>query len=229
MSEHIVTAFTDDLEHISAELMRMGGLVEAMMADACTAISNADGELAKDVVARDDAVDDLQADIERQIVRVLALRQPMARDLRDVISALKIASDLERVGDLSENIARRAKRLDGDDAPVVMKGILRMGRAVATQLRDVLDAYSAGDAEAAMRVWEGDDEIDQHYNSIFREMLTYMMEDPRLIGLSTTLLFIAKNLERIGDHCTNIAEVVHYLVTGEYPAPAPDEDVVEQS
>ena len=224
MSEHIVTAFTDDLEQISAELMRMGGLVESMMADACVAIKSADTDLAKTVIARDDEVDALQADIERQIVRVLALRQPMARDLRDVISALKIAGDLERVGDLSENIARRAKRLGGEEAPKLMKGLLRMGRAVATQLRAVLDAYTAGDAEAAIQVCRGDDDIDQHYISVFREMLTYMMEDPRLIGTGTTLLLIAKNLERIGDHCTNIAEVVHFLVTGEYPPPMNDEE-----
>ncbi len=214
MSDHIVSAFSDELERLSADLLRMGGIVESMITDACRAIVIQDLTLASETAQRDLLVDDMEADIERRIIRLLALRQPMAADLRAVIAALKVSSNLERIGDLSKNISRRASELTGGDVEGALKGIERMGKAVRGQLNDVLDAFSNADAEAALRVWQGDEDIDQHYNSLFREVLTYMMEDPRMISSGAHMMFIAKNLERVGDHCTNIAEIVHYKVTG---------------
>lgn len=218
MSSHIVSAFSEELEQLSADLLRMGGIAETMISDSCRAVVTGNVALANEVAARDDDVDEIEADCERRIVRLLALRQPMATDLRAVVAALKVSSDLERVGDLSKNIAKRVSALDGQDVPSAMKGIERMGQAACQQLHAVLDAYSQNDADLALRVWAGDEDIDQHYNSLFREVLTYMMEDPRMISVGAHLMFIAKNLERIGDHCTNIAEIVHYQVTGTYLA-----------
>lgn len=215
MSHHIVSAFSEDLERLSADILRMGGLAESMIVDACRAVSTGDRALAIQTVERDEDVDQMEVDVERRIVRLLALRHPMAGDLRLVVAALKVSSDLERIGDLSKNIAKRTPELDGNDMGSSLKGIQRMGRAVCAQLHAVLDAYSDGDAAAALRVWTSDEDIDQHYNSLFREVVTYMMEDPRRIGSGAHMMFIAKNLERIGDHCTNIAEVVHYQVTGD--------------
>jgi phosphate transport system protein len=150
-------------------------------------------------------------------VRLIALRQPVATDLREAISAIKISTDLERIGDLAKNIAKRAIVLqDFDGSAKLIQGISRMGHLAQTQLKHVLDAYSNREASVAMEVWREDEEIDAMYNSVFRELLTYMMEDPRTIGISTHLLFVAKNIERIGDHATNIAETVSYLVTGEW-------------
>lgn len=216
MNDHIVTAFSGELEMLSADILRMGGLVEAMIMDACNGVARGDTELAASVVARDLEVDRLEADIERRIAEILALRQPLARDLREVLAALKISNELERVGDLSKNIAKRADALSDVNAATVLKGVPRMGRAVSVQLADVLDAYRNRDAAAAVQVWEGDEEIDQLYNSYFREVLTYMIEDPRTIGSGAHILFMAKNLERIGDHATNIAELVYFFVTGDY-------------
>lgn len=216
MNEHIVSAFSGELEKLSADILRMGGLVETMTMDACDSVAIGDVSKAEAVVLRDQDVDVLEADIERSIAQILALRQPMARDLREVLAALKISNELERVGDLSKNIAKRANSLSPMDTSGVLKGIPRMGRAVTTQLAAVLDAYRNRDAEAAVEVWNGDEEIDQHYNSYFREVLTYMMEDPRTISSGTHILFMAKNLERIGDHATNIAELVFFFVTGDY-------------
>ncbi len=218
MTDHIVSAFSEELEQLSADLLRMGGIAESMISDACVSLVSGDLQLAGETVERDGLVDDMEADIERRIVRLLALRQPMAADLRSVIAALKVSSELERVGDLSKNIARRAGEVSGSDVGGTLKGIGRMARAVSAQLRDVLDAYSEANAAMALKVWNGDEDIDQHYNSLFREVLTYMMEDPRMISAGAHLMFIAKNLERVGDHCTNIAEIVHYQVTGEYLA-----------
>ena len=215
---HIVSAFSEELEHLSADLLRMGGIAETMITDACRAVMNSDVLLAEETAARDDEVDEIEADAERRIVRLLALRQPMATDLRSVVAALKVSSELERVGDLSKNIAKRVPALTAGDPGGVLKGIERMGQAVCVQLHSVLDAYSGADANLALSVWAGDEDIDQHYNSLFREVLTYMTEDPRMISAGAHLMFIAKNLERIGDHCTNIAEIVHYQVTGDYLA-----------
>jgi phosphate transport system protein len=196
----------------------MGGLTEAQLANAIESVSRRDSELAQRTVEQDRRIDTLEHEVEARAIRVIALRQPMATDLREVISAIKISTDLERIGDLAKNIAKRALVIQGDfETPVrLIQGIARMGRLAQGQLKSVLDACSNRDAQAAMEVWRGDEEIDEMYNSVFRELLTYMMEDPRTIGVCTHLLFIAKNIERIGDHATNIAETVSYVVTGEY-------------
>ena len=213
--DHTVRAFSQDLEQMTGDLARMGGLAEDLLTDALRAIVDQDASLADTVVARDVQIDDLQVEVEKKIHRLLALRQPLANDLRQTIAALKIAADLERTGDLAKNIAKRTKILDGMHVPAALNGVSRMGRVVIAQLKRVLDAYAAMDHEAAVQVWERDEEVDEHYTSLFREVLTYMMEDPRTITGCTHLLFVAKNLERIGDHCTNIAEEIHFLVTGD--------------
>ena len=215
MTEHTVRSFSQDLEELSGDIARMGGLAEDMLSDAIQAISTRDLALADTVVARDPQVDNLQVEVEKKILRLLALRQPLARDLRQTISALKIAAELERVGDLAKNIAKRAKVLDSVEPAAALKGVARMGRLVTAQLKRVLDAYSALEPDAANKVWTRDEEVDEHYQSLFREVVTYMIEDPRTISACAHLLFVAKNLERIGDHCTNIAEEIHFLVTGE--------------
>jgi phosphate transport system protein len=215
MTEHTVRSFSQDLEELSGDLARMGGLAEDMLSDAIQAISTRDLALADTVVARDPQVDALQLEAEKKILRLLALRQPLARDLRQTISALKIAAELERVADLAKNIAKRAKVLDTIEPVAALKGVARMGKLVSAQLKRVLDAYSALEPDAANKVWTRDEEVDEHYQSLFREVVTYMIEDPRTISACAHLLFVAKNLERIGDHCTNIAEEIHFLVTGE--------------
>ncbi|MEL7480368.1 MAG: phosphate signaling complex protein PhoU [Pseudomonadota bacterium] len=216
MTEHIVSAYTDELEALSADILRMGGLAEAMTGDACEATVKSDDTLATMVVARDADVDALEADIERRIIEIIARRQPLARDLREVLSALKIANELERVGDLAKNIAKRAGVLEGFARRDVLKGIDRMGRAVTAQLSGVLDAFRNRDPARATKFWISDEDVDQLYNSYFREVLTYMIEDPRTIGDCAHILFMAKNLERIGDHATNIAEMIYFSVTGDY-------------
>lgn len=216
MNDHIVTSYSGDLETLSADILRMGGLVESMIMEACNAVAIGDLETARKTVIRDKDVDILEASIERRIATILALRQPMAQDLREVLAALKIANDLERVGDLSKNIAKRAETVSATGARTVLRGVQRMGQAVTVQLAGVLDSYRNKDADGALRVWQNDEEIDQLYNSYFREVLTYMIEDPRTIGAGAHILFMAKNLERIGDHATNIAELVYFFVTGNY-------------
>jgi len=168
------------------------------------------------VVAMDDRLDDLQRKIEERAILTIAKRQPMAVDLREVISAIRIASDIERIGDMAKNIGKRTLAVSGQFEPQkVVLGVNRMSDLVQAQLKDVLDAYTQGNVEAALDVWERDEATDALYTSLFRELLTYMMEDPRNISFCTHLLFCAKNVERIGDHTTNIAETVHYLVRGE--------------
>jgi len=215
MTEHTVRSFSADLEELAGDLARMGGLAEDVLSDALEAITSRNLELADSVVARDRQIDALQAEIEKKILRLLALRQPLARDLRQTISALKIAYELERIGDLAKNIAKRARALDQVDLSPPIRAVGRMGKLVLAQLKRVLDAYSAQASDAASLVRTRDEEVDEHYTSLFRELLTYMMEDPRMLTACTHLLFVAKNLERIGDHCTNIAEEVHFFVTGE--------------
>ncbi|RIJ23582.1 phosphate transport system regulatory protein PhoU [Henriciella barbarensis] len=215
MPDHIVTAFTDELEHLSANLLRMGGLAESMIMDASRAVATFDLELARDVIKRDRSIDELEVEAERAIIRLIALRHPMAGDLRAVLGAMKLAGDIERIGDLCKNIAKRCLELNGDENRAAVKGIERMSRAVSHQLQMALDCYLRQDIEAAKTVLDMDDDIDDHYTSLFRETLTYMMEDPRQIGSNTHLIFMAKNLERIGDHATNIAKAVYYMVTGE--------------
>jgi phosphate transport system protein len=220
LTDHTVKSFQEELDGIAASIAQMGGLTEAQLAGAIESVSRRDTQLAERTVQEDRRVDVLEQEIEARAVRVIALRQPMASDLREAISAIKISSDLERIGDLAKNIAKRALVIQGDfETPVrLIQGIARMGRLAQGQLKSVLDAFSNRDAQIAMEVWRGDEEIDEMYNSVFRELLTYMMEDPRTIGVCTHLLFIAKNIERIGDHATNIAETVSYVVTGEYVA-----------
>lgn len=215
MQEHIVTSFEEALGSINESLARMGGLAEKQLADSIEAITRRDRALAEQTVASDKQIDALEVDIEAQALRLIALRQPMAIDLRETVSAIKISSDLERIGDLAKNISKRALAVDQASPGRAMQGLERMGRQVLNQLKEVLDAYAQRDNERAMVVWRRDEEIDEMYNSLFRELLTYMMEDPRTISLCTHLLFVAKNLERIGDHSTNIAETIQFLVTGE--------------
>jgi phosphate transport system protein len=214
MTEHTVKAFTEALETLSATVAQMGGLAEAQLADAVEAIAKRDTKLAEGAVGGDKRIDEMQADIEDRALKLLALRQPMAVDLRETLAAIKIASELERIGDLAKNIAKRAIVLNREPPIRLAQSLARMGRQSLSQLKLVLDAYSDRDAEGAEAVWRQDGDIDEMYNSLFRELLTYMMEDPRTIGLCTHLLFIAKNIERSGDHATNIAEVVYHMVTG---------------
>ncbi|MFN3608868.1 MAG: phosphate signaling complex protein PhoU [Hyphomonas sp.] len=216
MSDHIVSAYSDELDKLSSDIMRMGGIVETMIADSCRALSTNDPVLAKEVIARDPQVDVIEAEVEKQIVSLIARRQPMGHDLRMILSALKTSNELERIGDLSKNIAKRALRLDDYVSAEMRNAILRMSRPVGRQLNEVLDAYASSNSALAKNVWSSDDDIDQHYNAVFREMITYLIEDPRRISAGAHMLFVAKNLERIGDHCTNIAEFVYYQAVGEY-------------
>lgn len=214
MADHTVRSFTEQLEALSSTVAQMGGFCEAQLADAIDAISKRDTAAAESAISADQRVDLLQSEIETLALKLLALRQPMAVDLRETLGAIKCASELERIGDMSKNIAKRAIVLNREPPLRVTQGLARMARQALSQLKMVLDAYSDRDPAAAQTVWHQDGEIDEIYNSLFRELLTYMMEDPRTIGLCTHLLFVAKNLERIGDHATNIAEVIYHMVTG---------------
>ncbi|HEY2068923.1 MAG TPA: phosphate signaling complex protein PhoU [Rhizomicrobium sp.] len=218
MTDHTVRSFSEQLETLTTGVAQMGGLAEAQLADAVEAIARRDTGLAESVISGDPRIDKLQQQVEEQALKVLALRQPMAVDLRDTLAAIKIAGELERIGDLAKNIAKRALVLNREPPLRLTQSLARMGRAALSQLKAVLDAYSDRNAEGAEAVWRNDGEIDEIYNSLFRELLTYMMEDPRTIGLCTHLLFIAKNMERTGDHATNIAETVYHMVTGGYLA-----------
>lgn len=213
--EHTLRAYDEELNELTAWLSEMGELAGLSIAEAVAAVAKRDGGLADGVVERDVRIDALEAEVERNAIRLLVRRQPMAVDLRRTIAAMKIAGNLERCGDLAKNIAKRSSIIA--DAPVgaLTHSIERMGELTADRLAAVLVAYHGGGLEQAMTVWEKDDEIDAAYNSIFREMLTYMMSDPRMIPWCSHLLFVAKNLERIGDHATNIAELIHYEITGD--------------
>lgn len=214
-SDHIVKSFDQEITALSEMIARMGGQVEAGFAASIEALSKRNSELATRTIARDAEVDQLEQAINDGVINMLVRRQPMADDLRFVFSALKIAGDLERIGDHAKNIAKRAVTLNSLPPVEPVASIPRMGRAVQQRIKDVLDALTERNATKAMAVWESDEEIDNMYNSLFRETLTYMAEDPRSITGCTHLLFIAKNIERIGDHATNIAEVAYYLITGE--------------
>jgi phosphate transport system protein len=213
MSDHIVKSFDEQLQALATAVAQMGGLAEAQLASAIDAIARRDSSAAESAVAGDARIDALQQDIEERALKLLALRQPMAVDLRDTMAAIKIANELERIGDLAKNIAKRALVLNREPPIRLTQSLARMGKAAQNQLKQVLDAFSSRNAELAEAVWNQDGEIDEIYNSLFRELLTYMMEDPRTIGLCTHLLFVAKNIERSGDHATNIAEVVYHMVT----------------
>ncbi len=217
MTDHIVTSFSEELEQLSTNVSKMGGLAEAQLQSAIDAITRRDIALADRTVSQDQQLDDLEILIEENAVELIALRQPMALDLREAMTAIKIAADLERIGDLAKNISKRSLVIfqDYETPNRLVQGLSRMGKLALGQLKLVLDAYTNRDVEMANKVWLSDEEIDEMYNSVFRELLTYMMEDPRTIGMCTHLLFVAKNIERIGDHATNIAETVSYLVTGD--------------
>jgi phosphate transport system protein len=213
--EHTLRAYDEELDAITAELARMGGLAESEVADAVHAIATRDVALASSVIARDSKLDGLEMDIERKAVRLIALRQPVADDLRRTVAAMKISTNLERCGDLAKNIAKRAIVIaESEPVTPLTSSIERMGELVIARLKIVLDALTSRDVEPAVSVWTQDHEVDEHYDAIFRELLTYMMGDPRMITACAHLLFVAKNLERIGDHATNIAEILHYEITG---------------
>jgi phosphate transport system protein len=212
---HIVSAFDDELMAIQAKIAEMGGLAETMLSDALEAIQQRNIEGCEAVVAMDKRMDRLELEVETLITRALALRQPMAADLRLLIAGLKMTTTLERMGDLVKNIAKRGIELARGRPQKLTASIVRMGQETQRQITEVLDAYTSRDTALAVSVWRRDVEIDELYNSIFRELITYMMEDPRLITLGSQYLFIAKNLERIGDHATHIAEMTYHVVEGE--------------
>jgi phosphate transport system protein len=213
--DHTAKAFDVDLQELTRLVAEMGGLAERQITDSLEALIRRDVALGKRVVAADGTIDTLQHDIEQRAVLTIARRQPMAVDLREIVGALRVATDLERIGDLAKNTAKRVTALDGDFNPLkLIRGIEHMTGLVQTQLKSVLDAYAAHDLPAAMEVWKGDEEVDAICTSLFRELLTYMMEDPRNISFCMHLMFCAKNIERIGDHATNIAETVFYMIEG---------------
>lgn len=215
MTEHTVTAFEDELKALDGKIAHMGGLAEQLLSRAIDSLERRDPDLAEQTIGQDKAIDVLNSEIEELAIQIIARRQPVALDLRQILAALRIAGNLERIGDLSKNIAKRAMAIASENRPQqLMIGIGHIGSKAMEQLHIVLDAYSQRDAEKALQVWAHDRDLDAIYNSVFRELLTYMMEDPRNIGLCTHLLFGAKNLERIGDHATNMAESIHYLVKG---------------
>jgi phosphate transport system protein len=216
MSEHIVSSYDTDLQGLRQRIAEMGGIAEKMLVDSVDALARHDKPLAQTVIASDPRLDILHREVEESAILTIARRQPLAVDLRETISAIRIAGDVERIGDLAKNIAKRAVAIGDDFQPhKIVVGLRHMNDLVLGQLKDVLDAYAQKDTAKALDVWRRDGAIDALYTSLFRELLTYMMEDPRNISFCTHLLFCAKNIERIGDHTTNIAETVHYLVTGE--------------
>jgi len=213
--EHLVRSYGEQLRKLRDMVARMGGLAERQVNDSTVALIRRDAQLAAEVVARDAALDALEREIESFSIRILALRQPMAADLRFIVAAMKVSHDLERIGDYARNGAKRSVVLAQQPQIGSLNGFQRMSVLVQENLKLAIDALANDDADAAQRVWGADEPIDDVYNGIFREMLTHMMEDPRNITAATHLLFIAKNLERIGDHATNIAETVHYAVRGD--------------
>jgi phosphate transport system protein len=215
MSEHIVKSFDDDLIAVRSKISEMGGLAEELLSGALQSVQERNQELAENVIRLDKRLDALEMEVEEMTTRVIALRQPMARDLRLLIAVMKLSTVLERVGDLSKNIARRSIHLAKYSPTSITASVVRMGRQALAQLTEVLDAWARRDVEGAVAVWRRDVEVDEAYNSLFREVITYMMEDPRTISIGSQLLFIAKNLERIGDHTTHVAEMVYYVEKGE--------------
>jgi phosphate transport system protein len=205
-----------ELRQLTAEVIRMGGLAEAQVVDAVDAVVRRDVALAQALIVRDLRLDTLQADVERRALKCIGQCRPAEADLRRAIAALKLAMNLERCGDLARNIAKRSLVLSAAEPLLPLVGAIeRMGRLVSARLREVLDAYAAGEMEMALAVWRRDGEVDEHYESLFRELLAYMAAEPGSVASGAHLLFIAKNLERIGDHATNIAEILHFQITGE--------------
>jgi len=215
--EHIVKSFDEQLNRLDNVIAEMGGLAEAQLAEAIEAMVRRDVERAERVTNADARIDELETEIDQMAVAMLALRQPMADDLRLVIAALKTSGIIERIGDYAKNVAKRTLTLSQMPPMQPALTVARLGRLVQEMIKNVLDAYVARDAEKAAQVWMRDEEVDALYTSVFRELLTYMMEDPRNITPCTHLLFVAKNIERIGDHATNIAEHVHFVVHGSMP------------
>lgn len=216
MTQHIVASYENELRELGRKIAEMGGQVERLVADSTIALLKRDVTLAEKVIIGDRKVNALQREIEDAAITMIALRQPIASDLREVISSIRVAIDLERIADHAKNNAKRALALDGEyQAQKQLRGVEHMSEIALEQLKAVLDAYANRDDTRALAIWKRDGEIDAIYTSLFRELLTYMMEDPRHITLCTHLLFAAKNIERIGDHAQNIAETVHYLVVGE--------------
>jgi phosphate transport system protein len=223
MADHTQKAYDKELELLERRIAEMGGIAEKMVIEAMDALSGSDAALAHKVIASDERLDTLQREIEETAVLTIARRQPMAVDLREIISAIRVAGDLERVGDLAKNIAKRSLKIGGEArSPREIVGLKHMNDVATELLKDVLDAFAQRDVERARAVWERDVELDALEDSVFRDLLTHMMEDPRNISYCAHLLFCSKNVERIGDHATNIAETVFYLVTGEtLPADRP--------
>jgi len=221
MMEHTIKAFDADLQELGRMIAEMGGLAERQIGDALDALNRHDAAMARGIIAADAKIDALQREIEEKAILTIARRQPMAVDLRDIVGALRVSNDLERIGDLAKNIAKRVEVVESElSLQKVMRGVEHMTELVLTLIKDVLDAFARRDVDKAVQVWRGDEEVDAVNNSLFRELLTYMMEDPRNISVCIHLLFCAKNIERMGDHPTNIAETIYYMVEGH---PLPDE------
>ena len=217
MTDHIVKSYDNELKRLDGEIQRMGELAISQLDAAIDVLLRRDSAAAMRVVANDDAIDALEHEVSHDVLRLLALRQPMARDLREVYASLRISSDIERIGDYAANVAKRSMVLN-QTAPVsAARGLPALAKLANTLVRDALEAYRTRDADRAMAVRSRDAEVDAEYTGLFRELLTYMAEDPRQITACTHLLFIAKNIERIGDHATNIAENTWFLVHGEQP------------
>ncbi|MCM2472695.1 phosphate signaling complex protein PhoU [Rhizobium sp. CG5] len=217
-SSHIYTAYDEDLKYLMRRISEMGGLAEQMVGESMRALVNSDGALAQKVISDDVIMDNAEREIGDKAIITIARRQPVASDLREIIGALRIASDLERVGDLAKSNAKRVMVVQESGIPrTLARGIEHLSELALVQLKEVLDVYTTRSAEKAKSIRDRDDEIDAIYTSLFRELLTYMMEDPRNITTCTHLLFCAKNIERIGDHATNIAETIYYMATGAQP------------
>ena len=217
-SEHIVKSYDNDLQQLDNLIAEMGGLCESKLAQAVDAMMRMDLDLAAEIIETDKKIDEMEHQVDSLAVNLIALRQPMAADLRVIVAALKVASNLERIGDYAKNISKRAVTLSrADQVTNISQSIPRMATIVQSMITSVLDAYLARDAERARDVRLRDEEVDQMHSSLFRELLTYMMEDPRSITSCTHLLFVAKNIERIGDHITSVAEQIHFIVHGEAP------------
>ncbi|MGO9818347.1 MAG: phosphate signaling complex protein PhoU [Acidocella sp.] len=213
--KHIISSFEADLKKLHDMIAMMGGLVERAVADASSALLNHDQELASRVIEHEPKINTEQHNVEQFAVRLLALRQPVADDLRQIIQALKVVTDLERIGDYAANIAKRSIVINQVASTFSLSSLGQMAMMVQQNLKSCIDTVSEGNPQKAVAVWRADQAVDDLYNAIFRELITYMMEDARNITACTHLLFIAKNLERIGDHTTNIAELAYYAVTGE--------------
>jgi phosphate transport system protein len=218
VSEHTVKAFDEDIGELRGLIAEMGGLAEQAIRAAIEALQRHDLEAAARIIAADKKIDALEMQVEQLAVRIIALRAPMAVDLREVVAALKIAGVVERIGDYAKNIAKRVSAIDSHSEIEPLSVLPAMATLAAALVHDVLDAFAARDAEAAVQVCERDKAVDDFYNSLFRVLVTHMMENPKTIGQVAHLLFIAKNLERVGDHATNVAEMVYYAATGTHMA-----------